>query len=308
MNSTITTAESLAFKNTIEPKFQQEGSRLRGRARQETFVGAMLNIDRTLPTTATRVISRNANTEYNDTTFDRRSITRQMATSAGLLDTFDKVRMMADPMNPLVLGATYALGRLIDTDFITQAIGTAYGGQSGATATTFTAGNIIAKDYTDTGGAGNTNLTIDKLRRAREIMDDAEALNPIFMGSQKPSIALPPNALHSLLTYTPVINANYNTVRALVDGNVDTFMGFDFVRLALSFFPSQGAGTGSGILVPVLAWAPQAMCVAVAHDITAKIDQLPTKNYTWQYYCEVIYGVTRLWEEGVVQLLCDSGV
>lgn len=301
MNATIDNSLVLAFKNNLDVKFQQEGSRLRHRVRQEVYRGQSLFIDRVTPTTATVVTTRNAQTVYNDVTFDRRMLTASKKTFANLIDDFDRVRMLADPQNPILTEGVYALGRQIDTEFMTSATGTAFGGKTGTTAVTFPAGNIIAATYDDTGGSASTSLTIGKLRKARQQMDEQEALNPIFMGSMKPFVVTPAHGLHSLLTFTPTINANYNTVRALVDGHVDTFMGFDFVRLGNSFFTVP-----SGTLLAALAIAPMAMCVGVTKDIEANITRMPTNNWDTQIYAQLFSGSVRLWEEGVIQINVDT--
>lgn len=89
--------------------------------------------------------------------------------------------------------------------------------------------NLVGKDYVSSGTAAEANLTIDKLIRAREILEENDSWDErntggdrlIFVGSTRQKSAL--------LRSVEVKSADYNDVKALVNGKVDEFLGIRFV-------------------------------------------------------------------------------
>lgn len=84
--------------------------------------------------------------------------------------------------------------------------------------------NASANVDTNVGGAG-TGLNMAKLRRAKRIMDQRAV--PTGMRVYVHSA----EGLEQLLGLTEVTSADYNVVKTLVDGEVDTFLGFRFVMV-----------------------------------------------------------------------------
>ena len=71
-------------------------------------------------------------------------------------------------------------------------------------------------------GGSDTNMNVAKLREAKKLLDKN---NVPFEGRH---IVLHANSLASLLSETAVTSADFNTVRALVAGEINTFLGFTF--------------------------------------------------------------------------------
>ena len=89
-----------------------------------------------------------------------------------------------------------------------------------------------------------------------------------------------------------------NTVKALVQGEINTFMGFEFIV-------TNRLSVASNIR-SCFAWAEDGLALAVGKDIMARIDERSDKGYATQvYYCMSI-GSTRMEEEKVVQIDCDE--
>ena len=70
--------------------------------------------------------------------------------------------------------------------------------------------------------AGGTDLTVAKLRAAKKTLDSNN------VPAEDRHIVLHANNLSSLLSETAVTSADFNTVRALVSGELNTFLGFTF--------------------------------------------------------------------------------
>ena len=102
-----------------------------------------------------------------------------------------------------------------------------------------------------------------------------------------------------MLGITEVTSADFNTVRALAQGDVTSFMGFEFLvsnRLQL-------ANTDDRLCY---AFTEDAIKLAIGKDVTARIDERADKGYSTQvYYCMSI-GATRMEEEKVVEVACDE--
>ena len=173
----------------------------------------------------------------------------------------------------------------MDDVIIDAALGTAFTGETGSTSTAMLAGNQIAN--------GGTDLTVAKLRTAKKTLD---------LASVDPSIpryiAVGPEQIDALLGDTNVTSSDFNTVKALVQGEINTFMGFEFIvtnRL------SKASNIRS-----CFAWAEDGLTLAIGKDVMARIDERSDKGYATQvYYCMSI-GATRMEEEKVVQIDCDE--
>ncbi len=73
----------------------------------------------------------------------------------------------------------------------------------------------------DVGGA-DTNMNVAKLRQAKGLMDKNN------VAPTDRHIIVHSNGLQSLLSETAVTSSDFNTVKALVNGELDTFLGFKF--------------------------------------------------------------------------------
>ena len=104
-----------------------------------------------------------------------------------------------------------------------------------------------------------------------------------------------------MLNTTEVKNSDYNTVKALAMGQVNSFLGFEFIMSNRLDF--DATYTDDRL---VFAFTEDAVKLAVGKDITARIDERADKSYSTQvYYCMSI-GATRMEEEKVVQIPCDE--
>jgi hypothetical protein len=262
---------------------QQMGSRLRDAVRVENVVGKNAFFDQVGVATAQLRTTRHADTPQIDTPHARRRVSLADYEYADLIDDQDKVRMLIDPTSAYAMAAAAAMGRAMDDVVITAALGTSFTGETGSTSTALPSGQQIA--------AGGADMTVAKLREAKKILDlsDVDPSIPRY-------IAVGPNQIEALLGDTNVTSSDFNTVKALVQGEVNQFMGFNFImtnRLSVS------GGTRS-----CFAWAEDGIALGVGKDVNARIDERADKGYATQvYYCMSI-GATRMEENKVVQIDC----
>jgi hypothetical protein len=282
MSTQITTAFVEQYSANVQLLSQQTGSLLRDKVRVESVVGKNAFFDQIGSVTATVRSSRHSDTPQADTPHSRRRVSLADYEFADLIDDLDKVRMLADPTSSYAQAAAYAMGRAMDDAIIAAATGTAYTGVAGGTSTALPAGNIITE--ASTGG-----LTIAKLRQAKKILD----LNDV-----DPSIArfiiVGPKQIDDLLGTTEVTSSDFNTVKALAMGDVNSFLGFNFIvsnRLAIASSKRS-----------LIAFAQDGILLGVGKDVTARIDERSDKGYATQVYYSAAFGATRMEESKVVKI------
>lgn len=284
-----------SYKRNIDVKFQQQGSRLRPYVRVETQNSEFDYFDRIGPVDAVEVVTRHGDTPLIQTPHDRRRVNLRDFDWSDLIDKKDKLKMLADPTSSYTVNAVYALGRKMDDILIEAAFGTAYTGKTGATAVTFPASQAVAVNYVESGTAANSNLTVGKLRRTRYLLDKAEAANE---GEHDLVIVVDPSQLQSLLRTTEVTSSDYNTVKALVNGDIDTYMGFKFIK-------SNRLPVAASVR-SVLAFEKQGLLLSVASEVMVDVGPRRDKRNSVQVYVCGSFGSVRMWEEKVIKISCDE--
>ena len=285
MSTQITTAFSQQFSANVQLLSQQTGSILRGGVSEEAVTGEKAFFDQVGAAAAVKRTSRHQDTPMVDTPHSRRMVTMDSYEWADLIDDADKVRMLIDPTSTYARAAAAAMGRAMDDAIIEAATGTAKTGKSGGTSTTMLAAHQIAN--------GSADLTLAKLIEAKKTLDLA-SVDP----SIPRHIAVGPDQIEALLNSTTVTSSDFNTIKALVQGEINTFLGFQFhvsTRLAKS-----------GNIRTCFAWAEDGIKLAVGKDVMSRIDERSDKSYSTQVYYCATFGATRMEEEKVVQIDCDE--
>ena len=285
MSTEITTAFVQQFSSNVQLLSQQMGSLLRGSVSEESVTGEKAFFDQVGQAAAVKRTSRHSDTPIVDTPHSRRMVTMDSYEWADLVDDADKVRLLIDPTSAYARTAAAAIGRAMDDAIISAATGTAKTGKSGSTSTTLPSAQQIAH--------GSTDLTIEKLIEAKQKLD-VNSVDP----SIPRYIVVSPFQIQRLLNETAVTSSDFNTVKALVRGEVDTFMGFKFIvsnRLAKS-----------GNNRTCFAFAEDGMKLAVGKDVMARIEERADKSYSTQVYYCATFGATRMEEDKVVEITCDE--
>lgn len=285
MSTQITTAFVNQFSQNIQLLSQQMGSLLRNSVRQETVTGEKAFFEQIGSAVAQKRASRHASTPIMDTPHARRMVTMSDYEYADLVDDQDKIRMLISPESTYGKAAAAAIGRAMDDEIIDALGGTAKTGVSGGTSTALPSTQKIAH--------GSAGLTIAKLISAKKIMDQ-NSVDP----SIERYIVVSPEQIEDLLNTTSVTSADFNSVKALVNGTVDSFMGFKFIT------SNRLKDDGTSRLC--YAYAREGVVMALGKDVTAKIDPRPDKSYSTQiYYCST-FGASRMQEEMVVEIACNE--
>ena len=282
MSSQITTAFVQQYSNNVQMLSQQKGSLLRNAVDSETIVGKNAFFEQVGQATAQKRVSRHSDTPQIDTPHQRRRVSMVDYEYADLIDKQDQIRTLIDPTSSYAQAAAFALGRAMDDEIISAVSGTAFSGETGSTSVVLPS----AQKITESGTAG---LTIDKLREAKEKFDSA-SVDP----SIPRYIVVGPKQISDLLGTTQVTSSDFNTIKALANGEINSFLGFNFITSnRLSIASSKRL---------CLAFAMDGIKLALGQDIMTRIDERSDKGYATQVYVCMTMGATRMEEEKVVTI------
>lgn len=311
MGFTITSAFVQGYKNNIHMLSQQKTPRLFGTVRQERQASKMDFYERIGLTEANDVTQRNRDTPINNAPLSRRAVVLQDQDWGELIDSLDRVRMIINPDDRFVQIAVAALNRKQDDIFIAAHLGIAKAGEGGQVSVPFPESQRTVA--TNAAGTALATLSVRTLKRVSRKYDDAdidedETRYFVFNGAQK----------EALLDELEIASADYNSVKALVMGQINSFMGFTFIRserlpvLATAINVANfatGETTGGGDTVPagsdrLISYTTNGMLASSGMDITVKIGPRPDKAWSTQIFVEQSKGAVRMEEELCQEILC----
>lgn len=294
----VSTAYVKAFDSRVTHLAQQTYSRLRPTVMVDTLVGNEGYYEQLGPGALQQITSRHQPTPISDPNHIRRKVTTSPYGDGQLCDNIDKARTLISLESNYVQKQAAQVGRHIDQTLIDKMDATVYGGADGTSTFSPLAAMEIAADYGSTGT--NSGLTIGKLRAARKVLDDWGA-DPM----EQRYFVCTVQQRDDLLATTQVTSSDYNSVKALVQGDVDTFMGFKFVTF--------GTQSGRNAILPVsssirscFGYTQSAMLLAIASEANTRITERADLRNIPQVYTELDVGATRLEEEKIAHVLCDE--
>ena len=221
---------------------------------------------------------RNSQTPNNDPILGRRQGLMLDYNDNRLLDRTDELKTISDPRSAYTIAASQSLGRQIDDSIIqTGLLGLAYTGETGATTTT--AGNITLMS--------SASMTLARILAVKQVFD----VNDVEMEDR--FLVIRPDALDNLLNTTAFTSSDYNSVKALVRGEIDSFLGFKWIM------STRITAASSSTLIGI-AYHRYGVCLALADQPIVRTDERTDLSYSWQVYYEVNIGAVRLEEVRVV--------
>ena len=221
-----------------------------------------------------------------DTPHSRRKVSLDDYDWADLIDQEDKVRMLISPSSEYAQAGAWAMGRAMDDALIAAATGNAFGGVAGGTTVALPSGNKVAH--------GSAGLNLAKLLSGKEIIDAAD-VDP----EEERYVVCAAGQITDLLNVTQVTSSDFATVKALAQGDIDTFLGFRFIR-------SERLGQDSDGNRQVLMFTKSALGLAIGADVQTRISERDDKNYATQVFLSMSIGATRIEEEKMVEIACTE--
>ena len=193
-------------------------------------------------------------------------------------DIFNQQKVNFDERRELVQVVGNAIGRRMD-QLVIDALN--------ASSTSLTVATTI-------GGAG-TNMNIEKLIETKKLMD---ANN---VPSEGRTMIIHANNLAGMLGETEITSADFATVKALVSGEVDTFMGFKFVTL--------GDRDEGGLPIPstrtCFAFHRDAVGMGIGMNQRSEINYVPEKT-SFLVSSMFSAGAVSIDDEGIVKISCTE--
>ena len=331
--SDIETSYVQRYAQDVQHCLQQKTTRLRNQVSQKLDCSGIAEfIDRIGNASAENKNARFADSPVQSIAHQRRRVTARPYHAGFFVEGFDTRRMNYDVFQPYAEATSMAMARKMDEIIIDAAFGSAYQSEGGAmdgasevvwstsstekTLSGTTIGDqFIAANFAYTGAAARTTgtatngdypLTIDKLLRARRILAQNEADqydeggNPLF------TIVCSQAQIEAMLHLEAVQSADYNNLRALVEGQTNYFAGFQFIRYEKlpTIDNTTGMNHASNAGEKVLAFHPLGLALCVWMDPITKIEPRADKSFTPYAYFEMDMGAVRVWEEMVVQIDC----
>jgi hypothetical protein len=285
MSFQITTAFVQQYRSNAIHLSQQKGSKLERTVRVESdIVGKNYFFERIGATAAVLRAGRHSDTPLVSTPHSRRMVTLGDYEWADLVDNVDKIRLLIDPQSEYVIAGVNAMGRAKDDLLIAAATGNAFAGEMGTIPVALPAGQVIVN--------GGTNLTLAKIAATKRILEESD----VDTDEQLTMVVSPRQVEYLLVNVAELKSSDYNTVKALVAGEINQYYGFTWVistRLALA------AGIRS-----CLAYAKSGLGLAIGADIKTDIDKRPDKSNSIQVFLSMTLGATRIEDEKVVQIDC----
>ncbi len=271
--STIDNAFIEAFKSNVLMLCQQKPSRLRPNVSEMTVKAEIANVERLGAVDAVEKTSRHTPTPVLDAPHSRRKFGMKDYQWADLIDQEDQIRILISPKSDYARAAAWAMNRQYDSLIIDAMGGSATDGDGVAVPLPAT------QKVTAAGG-----MSMDAVLEAKQIMDENEVdPDDRFMVCKA-------DAMIAMLGTTEVASSDFNTVKALVQGEFNTWLGFRWIHTEL--LPDDTA----------YAWHKSAIRLGVGADITTRIDTRLDVSMATQVYARFTAGATRLEEERVVEL------
>ena len=295
MPDQITTAFVQEYKAAVELLMQQEGSRFRSAVTTDSYVGKAASVvEQFGAVAARRRTQRHQDTPLLDVPQDKRWVFPHDYDWGSLIDDTDKLRMIIDPTSAYARNGASAMTRAQDDEIIGAFFADAKVGEDGDETEQFDTSNFQIS--VDVGGTASS-LNVAKLQAALVKFLQAnkgDVSETMYVGVS----ALEHDAMLKQIQATSREFNGGNPV--LVNGRIQTFMGFDFIL-------TERLEVASGNrLLP--AWVPSGMHLALWQDIQAKVSERSDKSYAWQVYLNQTIGATRLQQGKVVQILVDDQI
>lgn len=291
MPDTIPQHYSTEFSTNWLQRVQQTKARLDAWVEDECFNGERKRWDRIGAQNSRKRTERKAPTSATDPQLDSRWGYRESYDLMNVLDKDDALNLgpLVLPTSDYVKSHANAFNRDKDDVAWKAALGDVMTGETGSTPSALPNGQKIAVNH---GGGDPTGLTLSKLMQANYLLEDAD----IEDGAPR-VLVVTAKQMQDLLNTTELQSVDYNSVKALVNGQVDTFMGFKFVKVRR--LPKVSTTR------TCVAWVKGAIkrfTGGQMSDITVRKDL----SYATQIYSSWSLGAARVYDEGVVQIDCKE--
>lgn len=276
---------------------QQKESRLEGKVKRVTVKGKERTFSQLGKSKMRLITTRNGKTVPSNTEMAKRWLRPKGYDEVTYIDEFDEISLkeLPAPESEHVMSHAMAAKRTMDEVIIAALEGTAYIGEDGTMSVDLGSSQKVAVGYVKSGSTSNSGLTLAKLLKAKHILDSDE------VEQEERYLVHSAQQLYDLLNdVDEVKSSDYNNVKALVDGTVSRFAGFEFCMTELLTLDS------STDVRTCIAYQRNGLACGIGRDRKVKITVRDDLNETIQIRTVMNVGATRLEEERVVLVYADE--
>jgi hypothetical protein len=275
------------FSDDIIHAIQQKNSRLDGTVQRKVGVSAEeFYFNKLGSVELQEKTQRFSPTPLVDPQHSKRKVVPTRFHQGVPIDDYDQDRALVSLQPNYMDMLKYATMRKKDEIIISALGGSAYEGKDGTTVVALPSAQKIV--------ASATGMTLTKLLSAKEILDGADVDEEIAR-----HIVLSSKQLTNLFNTTEIKNADYNTVKALAEGKIDTFLGFKFIR-------SQKLLTNASSERLCYVYTQNALGIAINKDMRTEVGKDAGKSFASVGYIEIDMGATRIEDKEVVEIACTE--
>lgn len=326
MANLINSAYVDEFRENVLQLAQQDGSkivyghsRLEAQSAESLFYDQLDRVDMRPKDQAG--LDRNAATVIDNPPHFRRQNTMLNWVTSAAIDDEDIVRTLNDFKSPYAQAQGMAVGRQVDKVAVEAVFGINQRQEDNTTlapvawangATGFADANPEHMIGGVFGGSSLTGMTLEKLIQAKTTLMGADLVNPGPI-----TIVMTELELADLLADPQLTSADYNTVRALVSGEINQFVGMNFVivssgALARPLGGDLGTPGTAEVIMPIsnsdttrcFAYCESHLLYGQGLDLSVDVARDPSINNSWRIITKHIGGATRLEEKAFVEVMC----
>jgi hypothetical protein len=280
MSTSLSAAAIASFDADVKHAYQDKKAKLRDKVRVKTgVVGSTHRFPKLGSGIATQRVPQTDVIPMN-LAHTNATVTLEDWNAAEYTDVFNDAKVNFSERQELAMSIAAAIARRED-QLIIDALE--------ATATSLTVASSI--------GGANTDLNVAKLRRASRLLGDnqvGEDEEITYVGSYI--------GREALLGETETTSSDFNTIKALVNGDISSFMGMNFVWMASR--AEGGLDLTSGDR-STFAFAKTSIGHAIGMDQRMEVNYIPTKT-SWLANMLFSAGSIEIDAGGVVDITCDE--
>ena len=277
MAQNVTNAFVTLFESEVKQAYQAE-SVLRGTMRSRTNVqGNTVKFPKIGKGTATVRVPQTDVTPLN-VTYSQVTATMSDYIAAEYSDIFHQSHINFDERRELVEVVSKAIGRRIDQVCLDA----------------LNAASSPSTVATSVGGAAS-NMNIEKLRAS------AKALNENNVPASDRYMLMHASQLDALLGETEVTSSDFASVKALVQGEINTFMGFRFITIG----DRDEGGLPKPSTRSCFAWHKDSMGYAESMAQKTEVNYIPEKT-SFLVSSMFSAGSIAIDDEGIVKISCTE--
>jgi hypothetical protein len=282
MAQSITNAFVTLFDAEVKQAYQGESSILNCVRLRQGVQGNTYKFPKLGKGSATTRIPQTDVTPLN-VTYSQVTATMSDFNAAEYSDIFHQAKVNFDERSELVQVVSKAIGRRMD-QLIIDALDAA------------SSPSTVAKTVVTTGSAAASNLNVGKLIAAKKALD---AKNVPFDDRH---IVVHANSLSGLLGDERAVSGDFASIKALVSGEINTFLGFNFYVLGDR---DEGGLPLSSSDRTVFAFHRSACGMAINMNQKTEINYVPEKT-SFLVNSMFSAGAVAIDDEGIVKITCEE--